>query len=76
MDEIGSVLIWMVYFGAGFGYRFTGLQQMAFGGPQRNVYVDDDSRRLQLFCDYSKNGSSAPLLKTLDRLTLGRCSKV
>lgn len=69
VDKIGHVLIWMVYFGVGFGYRFTELQQMAFGGLQRNVYIDDDSRRLQLFCDYNKNSSSATLLKTLDNLT-------
>lgn len=69
VDNIACVLMWMVYFGAGFPYRFPELQMLAFSGPQRNVYVDDVSRRLQLFCDYSKTGSSDLLLKTLDPVT-------
>lgn len=59
----------MVYFGGGFPFRFPELKLLAYAGPQRNVYVHDESRRLQLFCDYNKNGSSQPHLRTLDRTT-------
>ncbi|DAA08589.1 Y' element ATP-dependent helicase [Saccharomyces cerevisiae S288C] len=56
-------------------YRITlvpssdGISLLAFAGPQRNVYVDDTTRRIQLYTDYNKNGSSEPRLKTLDGLT-------
>ncbi|KAF1905676.1 LOW QUALITY PROTEIN: Y' element ATP-dependent helicase protein 1 copy 2, partial [Saccharomyces cerevisiae] len=50
-------------------YRYPELQLLAFAGPQRNVYVDDTTRRIQLYTDYNKNGSSEPRLKTLDGLT-------
>ncbi|QLQ81249.1 hypothetical protein HG537_0F00100 [Torulaspora globosa] len=69
VDEIACALMWMVYFGAGFPYRFPELQLLAFTGPQRNVYVEDSTRRIQLFCDYNKTGSSVPILKTLDTTT-------
>ncbi|QLL30194.1 hypothetical protein HG536_0D00110 [Torulaspora globosa] len=64
VDEIACTLMWMVYFAAGFPYRFPELQLLAFSGPQRNVYVEDVSRRVQLFCDYNKTGATAPILKT------------
>lgn len=69
VDEMGELLMWMVYFGAGFPFRFPELQLLSYAGPQRNVYVDEESRRIQLFCDYNKNCSSQPYLKTLDRIT-------
>ncbi|CAD6626823.1 XXYS1_4_G0038250.mRNA.1.CDS.1, partial [Saccharomyces cerevisiae] len=53
----------------GYPYRYPELQLLAFAGPQRNVYVDDTTRRIQLYTDYNKNGSSEPRLKTLDGLT-------
>ena len=69
IDELTVPLMWMVHFAVGYPYRYPELQLLAFAGPQRNVYVDDTTRRIQLYTDYNKNGSSEPRLKTLDGLT-------
>ncbi|QLQ79354.1 hypothetical protein HG537_0B07020 [Torulaspora globosa] len=68
-DEISSLLMRMVLFGAGHPYRFPELQQLAYSVPHRNVFVDDKSRRLQLYCTYNKNKSSGGILKTMDGVT-------
>ena len=65
-------LMWMIHFAVGYPYRYPELQLLAFAGPRRNVYVDDKTRRIQLYTDYNKNGSSEPRLKTLDGLTSER----
>ena len=72
IDELTVPLMWMVHFAVGYPYRYPELQLLAFAGPQRNVYVDDTTRRIQLYTDYNKNGSSEPRLKTLDGLTSER----
>ena len=69
IDELTVPLMWMIHFAVGYPYRYPELQLLAFAGPQRNVYVDDTTRRIQLYTDYNKNGSSEPRLKTLDGLT-------
>ena len=72
IDELTVPLMWMIHFAVGYPYRYPELQLLAFAGPQRNVYVDDTTRRIQLYTDYNKNGSSEPRLKTLDGLTSER----
>ncbi|KZV10967.1 hypothetical protein WN66_02123 [Saccharomyces cerevisiae] len=69
IDELTVPLMWMIHFAVGYPYRYPELQLLAFAGPQRNVYVDDTTRRIQLYTDYNKNGSSEPRLKTLDGLS-------
>ena len=69
IDELTVPLMWMVHFAVGYPYRYPELQLLAFAGPRRNVYVDDKTRRIQLYTDQNKNGSSEPRLKTLDGLT-------
>ena len=69
IDELTVPLMWMIHFAVGYPYRYPELQLLAFAGPQRNVYVDDTTRRIQLYTDYNKSGSSEPRLKTLDGLT-------
>ncbi|GFP73264.1 Y' element ATP-dependent helicase protein 1 copy 8 [Saccharomyces cerevisiae] len=69
IDELTVPLTWMIHFAVGYPYRYPELQLLAFAGPRRNVYVDDKTRRIQLYTDQNKNGSSEPRLKTLDGLT-------
>ncbi|QLQ79359.1 hypothetical protein HG537_0B07130 [Torulaspora globosa] len=69
VNEVARLLVWMVYFGVGHPYRFPELRQLAFAGYQRNVFVDDKTRRLQLYSNYNKNKSSNIVLKTMDGVT-------
>ncbi|QLQ80007.1 hypothetical protein HG537_0C06560 [Torulaspora globosa] len=61
--------MWMVHFGVGYPHRFPELQQIAYSRQHRNVFVDDKTHRLQLYCTYSKNKSSLGILKTMDGVT-------
>lgn len=58
IDELTVSLMRMIHFAVRYPHRYPELLLLFFVGPQRNVYVDDTTRCIQLYTDYNKNGSS------------------
>lgn len=68
VDEIGQLLMWMIFLGVGHAYQYSDLQRITYRGPRNNIYIDDKTRRLQI-CIYDETRSSEPILKTMDGVT-------
>ncbi|SCU84010.1 LANO_0C00100g1_1 [Lachancea nothofagi CBS 11611] len=70
IDKITENLIWMVYLGCGYSYRFPELVDITYAGPNRALFIDNDTRCLVLFTTYTKGDKSTkPLTKRLDATT-------
>ncbi|SCU80262.1 LAFA_0B08460g1_1 [Lachancea sp. 'fantastica'] len=69
IDKMVEPLIWMVYFGCGYSYRFPELVAITYAGRDRSIFIDEETKCLILFTTYNKNESFQPLTKRLDATT-------
>lgn len=69
IDTISYHLMAMVYIASCGPYRFPEIRVLRVSGPQKNIFVDDKLRRIQLLTNYTKNGNNKPLAKELDKNT-------
>ncbi|CCC69000.1 hypothetical protein NCAS_0C00100, partial [Naumovozyma castellii] len=66
---MGVCVMWMIYFSATGPYRFPDMLILKYAGNQRNLFVDPESRCLDIITEYSKNREGNPMCKTLDKVT-------
>ncbi|SCU88983.1 LAFA_0E15588g1_1 [Lachancea sp. 'fantastica'] len=66
IDKMIEPLIWMVFLGSGYSYRFSELVALTFAGRDRSIFIDEETRCLLLFTTYSKGDTFKPLTKRLD----------
>ncbi|SCW01469.1 LAFE_0E00298g1_1 [Lachancea fermentati] len=69
IDKMTVLLMWMVWFAAGPPYRYPELQTLAYAGKQRNIFIDMETRCVQIRTNYNKNGKFTNIVKLLDRCT-------
>ncbi|CCC70082.1 hypothetical protein NCAS_0E00120 [Naumovozyma castellii] len=67
--DMGVCVMWMIYFSATGPYRFPDMLILKYAGNQRNLFVDPESRCLDIITEYSKNREGNPMCKTLDKVT-------
>ena len=66
IEEIGRCIMWMFFLASGGSYRFPELLILKYGGNDRNIFIDSQSRRLDIITGYSKSRAFKLLLKQLD----------
>ncbi|GMM57913.1 Y' element ATP-dependent helicase protein 1 copy 4 [Maudiozyma humilis] len=69
IEEIGRCIMWMIFLASGESYRFPELLILKYGGNDRNIFIDSQSRRLDIITGYSKSRAFNLLLKQLDETT-------
>jgi len=67
--DMGVCVMWMIYFSATGPYRFPDMLILKYAGNQRNVFVDSESRCMEVITEYSKTRQANPMCKTLDKVT-------
>lgn len=69
LDECTVLIMWMVYFTCGAPYRYPELVVVKFAGSDRNVFVDEKTRCIQLLTTYSKVRGYKKIIKLLSKKT-------
>ncbi|CCD24825.1 DEAD/DEAH box helicase family protein NDAI_0D05120, partial [Naumovozyma dairenensis CBS 421] len=69
VSDMGVCVMWMIYFSATGPYRFPDMVILKYAGNNRNLFIDPETRCLEIITSYSKTRREEYLCKTLDKQT-------